>query len=138
MYARSGMATTSHLHPMNTSLAARDNISLTLGSHIWFGSLEFIITKEGNDLDLVPPTNELAHFLEPVVDLQRRSDELKNTCLTNSACPVYHELPSPATTKRFAGCQLMFTISAPKQVKYRRIYHNSSDTPSSTPWHRQR
>jgi hypothetical protein len=69
MYARFGMATTSHLHPTNTSLAARGNISLTLGSHIWFGSLEFIITKEGNNLDLVPPTNEPAHFPEPVVDL---------------------------------------------------------------------
>jgi uncharacterized RmlC-like cupin family protein len=79
MYAGSGMATTSHLHPTNTSLAARGNISLTLGSHIWFGSLEFIITKEGGDLNLVPPTNKPAHFPEPVVDLRRRSDELKNT-----------------------------------------------------------
>jgi hypothetical protein len=69
MYAGSRMATTSHLHPANTSLAARSNISLTPGSHIWFGSLEFIITKEGCDLDLIPPTNKPTRFPEPVVDL---------------------------------------------------------------------
>jgi hypothetical protein len=79
MYAGSGMATTSHLHPTNTSLAARGNISLTLGSHIWLGSLEFIITKEGSDLDLIPPTDNPAHSLEPVIDLRHRFDELKNT-----------------------------------------------------------
>jgi hypothetical protein len=61
------------------SLAARGNASLTPGSHIWFKSLEFIITKEGDDLDLVPPANKPANFLEPVVDLRRRSDELQNT-----------------------------------------------------------
>jgi hypothetical protein len=57
----------------------RGNISLTPGSHIWFGSLEFIITKEGDDLDLVPPTNEPTDFPEPVDDLRRCSDELRNT-----------------------------------------------------------
>jgi hypothetical protein len=51
------------------SSAARGNVSLTLGSCIWFESLKFIITKEGDDLDLVPPTNKPADFLEPVVDL---------------------------------------------------------------------
>jgi hypothetical protein len=52
------MATASHLHLTNTSLAARGNISLTLGAHIWFGSLEFVITKEGGDLDLIPLTDK--------------------------------------------------------------------------------
>jgi hypothetical protein len=36
------------------SSAARGNASLAPGSHIWFESLEFIIAKEGDDLDLVP------------------------------------------------------------------------------------
>jgi hypothetical protein len=61
------------------SSVARGNASLTPGSHIWFRSLEFIIAKKGDDHDLVPPTNKHAHFPEPVVDLRRRSDELKNT-----------------------------------------------------------
>jgi hypothetical protein len=61
------------------SPAAIGDISLTPGSHIWFGSLEFIIAKEGDDLDLVPPTNKPADFLEPVDDLRCRSDELRNT-----------------------------------------------------------
>jgi hypothetical protein len=39
---------------------ARGNVSLTPGSRIWFGSLEFIITKEGDDHDLIPPANKLA------------------------------------------------------------------------------
>jgi hypothetical protein len=69
MYAGSGMATTSHLHLTNTSPAARGNISLTPGSHIWFGSLKFIITKEGGDLNFVPLTNKPAHFPEPMVNL---------------------------------------------------------------------
>jgi hypothetical protein len=51
------------------SSAARCNVSLVPGSHIWFGSLEFIITNEGDDLDLVPPTNKSADFPEPVDDL---------------------------------------------------------------------
>jgi hypothetical protein len=61
------------------SSAARGNASLTPGSRIWFGSLEFIISKEGDDLDLVPPANKPANFPEPVVDLRCRSDKLKNT-----------------------------------------------------------
>jgi hypothetical protein len=44
-------------------------VSLTSGSHIWFGSVEFISTKEGDDLDLVPPTNKPANFSEHVDDL---------------------------------------------------------------------
>jgi hypothetical protein len=59
--------------------AAGGNISFTLGSHIWFGSLGFIITGEGDDLNLVPPTDKPASFPKPVVDLRRCSDKLKNT-----------------------------------------------------------
>jgi hypothetical protein len=40
------------------SSVARGNAGLASGSHIWFGSLEFIITKEGDNLNLVPPTNK--------------------------------------------------------------------------------
>jgi hypothetical protein len=69
MYAGSGMATISHLHPMNTSLAARSNINLTPGSHIWFGSLEFIVIGEGHDLDLIPPTDKPTSVPKPAVDL---------------------------------------------------------------------
>jgi hypothetical protein len=89
MYATSRMATTSRLHQTNTTLAARGNVSLTLGSHIWFRSLEFIITKEGGNLDLVPPTKQLARSLESTIDLWRRSDELKNTW------PDKFSLPDP-------------------------------------------
>jgi hypothetical protein len=73
------MATSSHLHPTSISSVARGNASLTPGSHIWFGSLEFIVTKEGDDRDLVPPTNKPTNFPKPVVDLRRCSNELKNT-----------------------------------------------------------
>jgi hypothetical protein len=66
---------------------ARGNASLTQGSHICFGSLEFIITGEGDDLDLIPPTNKPANFPEPVVDLQRQSDELKNTWADEFSLP---------------------------------------------------
>jgi hypothetical protein len=59
------MATSSHLHPTSMSSAVGGNASLTAGSHIWFGSLEFIITEEGDDLDLVPSTNKPANFPSP-------------------------------------------------------------------------
>jgi hypothetical protein len=39
------------------SSAAEGNVNFTPGSHIFFGSLKFIITREGHDLDLVPPTS---------------------------------------------------------------------------------
>jgi hypothetical protein len=79
------------------SSAARGNASLTLGSHIWFGSLEFIITKEGDNLDLVPPTDKPANFPKPVVDLRRRSDELKNTWPNKFSL---HDLPRAAQSYR--------------------------------------
>jgi hypothetical protein len=71
------------------SSVTRGNASLTPGSHIWFRSLKFIITKEGDDLDLIPPVNKPANFPEPVVDLRRRSDELKSTW------PNEFSLPGP-------------------------------------------
>jgi hypothetical protein len=51
------------------SSVTRGNASLTPDSHIWFGSLEFIITGEGDDLDLIPPTDKPANFPEPMVNL---------------------------------------------------------------------
>jgi hypothetical protein len=61
------------------SSVARGNASLTSGSHIWFRSLEFVITGEGDNPDLVPPIDKPANFPKPMVDLQHQSDELKNT-----------------------------------------------------------
>jgi hypothetical protein len=73
------MATLPCLHLTIVSSVAGGNVNFTPGSHIWFGSLEFIITREGHDLDLIPSTNKSANFLEPRVDLRRCSNELKNT-----------------------------------------------------------
>jgi hypothetical protein len=70
------MATLPRLRPTVISSAAGGNINFTPGSHIWFGSLEFIITGEGHDLD--PPSDKSASFPEPAIDLRRRSNELKN------------------------------------------------------------
>jgi hypothetical protein len=63
------MATSSQPHPTSLSSATRGNTSITLGSHIWFWSLKFIITEEGDNLDLVPLANKPANFLKPVVNL---------------------------------------------------------------------
>jgi hypothetical protein len=52
------------------SSAARGNANFTSGSHIWLDSLEFIIIGEGDDLDLVPPTDKPASFPE-LVSFQR-------------------------------------------------------------------
>jgi hypothetical protein len=79
------------------SSAARGNASLTLGSHIWFGSLEFIIAGEGDNLDLVSPTDKPANFPEPMVDLRHRSDELKNTWPDEFSLP---DLPRAAQSYR--------------------------------------
>jgi hypothetical protein len=35
---------------------ARNDINFALGSHIWFGSLEFVVIGEGYDLNLLPLT----------------------------------------------------------------------------------
>jgi hypothetical protein len=48
---------------------ARNDINFALGSHIWFGSLEFIVVREGYDLDLLPPTGKPASFSELVANL---------------------------------------------------------------------
>jgi hypothetical protein len=48
---------------------AGNDINLALGSHIWFGSLEFIVVGEGYDLDLLPPTSEPASFSELAANL---------------------------------------------------------------------
>jgi hypothetical protein len=87
------MATLSHPHPMIMSLVAGGNINFTPGSHIWFGSLEFIITGEVDDLDLVPPTDKPTSSPEPVVDLRCCSNELKNMWPNEFSLPG---LPRPA------------------------------------------
>jgi hypothetical protein len=85
---------------MNTSLVAGGNVSLTPGFHIWFGSLEFIITKEGDDLDLNPPANKLANFPEPVNDLQRHSEELRNTWPNKFSLPGLPRAAQPCHDKK--------------------------------------
>jgi hypothetical protein len=57
----------------------KNDINFALGSHIWFGSLEFVVVGEGYDLDLLPPTGEPASFSKPAVNLRLHSDELKGT-----------------------------------------------------------
>jgi hypothetical protein len=54
---------------------AGNDINFSLGSHIWFGSLEFIVVRKGYNLDLLPLTNEPANFPEPAASLQLCSDE---------------------------------------------------------------
>jgi hypothetical protein len=51
------------------SLMAENNINFAPGSHIWFGSLEFVVVGEGYDLDLLPLTSEPTSFSEPVANL---------------------------------------------------------------------
>jgi hypothetical protein len=58
---------------------AKNDISFAPGSHIWFGSLEFVVVGEGYDLDLLPLTDEPASFSEPTANLRLHSDELKGT-----------------------------------------------------------
>jgi hypothetical protein len=58
---------------------AKNDIDFALGSHIWFGSLEFIVVEEGYDIDLLPPTSKPASFSESVANLRIHSDELKGT-----------------------------------------------------------
>jgi hypothetical protein len=58
---------------------ARNGINFSPGSHIWFGSLEFVIILKGYDLDLLSPTDEPANFPKPAANLRLCSDELKGT-----------------------------------------------------------
>jgi hypothetical protein len=94
------MATLSYPHPMSMSSMAVGNANFTPGSHFWFGSLEFIITVEGNDLDLVPPTNKPTSFPEPVVDLRRHSNELKNTWPNEFSLPNLPRAAQPYRNKK--------------------------------------
>jgi hypothetical protein len=49
---------------------AKNGINFALGSHIWFGSLEFIVVRgRGYHLDLLPLTSEPANFFEPAANL---------------------------------------------------------------------
>jgi hypothetical protein len=48
---------------------AGNDINFAPGSHIWFGGLEFIVVREGYDLDLLPSTGEPASFSELVANL---------------------------------------------------------------------
>jgi hypothetical protein len=82
------------------SSAAGGNVNFTPGSHIWFGSLEFIIIGEGHDLDLVPLIDTPASFPEPVVDLRRRSDELKNTWPNEFSLPGLPRAAQPCHDKK--------------------------------------
>jgi hypothetical protein len=58
---------------------AGNNINFSPGSHIWFGSLEFVVIGKGYDLYLLPPTGEPGNFPKPAANLRLRSDELKDT-----------------------------------------------------------
>jgi hypothetical protein len=58
---------------------ARNDINFAPDSHIWFGSLEFVVVGKGYDLDLLPPTGEPASFFKPAANIRLRSDELKDT-----------------------------------------------------------
>jgi hypothetical protein len=48
---------------------ARNDINFAPGSHIWYGSLEFVVVEKGYDLDLLPPTGEPASFSELMANL---------------------------------------------------------------------
>jgi hypothetical protein len=47
----------------------RNGINFAPGSHIYFGSLEFIVVGEGYELDLLPLTGEPTSFSEPAANL---------------------------------------------------------------------
>jgi hypothetical protein len=79
---------------------ARNDISFALGSHIWFGSLEFIVVGEGYDLDLLPPTGKPANFSEPAANLRLRSDELKGTWPDKFSYPRVPRLGQPCHNKK--------------------------------------
>jgi hypothetical protein len=51
------------------SLMAGNGIDFSPGSHIWFGSLEFIVVGKGYNLVLLPSTSEPANFPEPAANL---------------------------------------------------------------------
>jgi hypothetical protein len=82
------------------SSVTRCNVNFTLGSDIWFGSLEFIIIGEGHDLDLVPPADKFPSFPELAVDLRRCSDELKSTWPNEFSLPGLPQAAQPRRDKK--------------------------------------
>jgi hypothetical protein len=82
------------------SLMARNNINFALGSHIWFGSLEFVVVREGYDLDLLPPTDEPTSFFELADNLRLHSDELKGTCPDKFSYPSVPRVGQPHHDKK--------------------------------------
>jgi hypothetical protein len=79
---------------------ARNDINFAPGSHIWFGSLEFIIIREGYDLDLLPLTGELASFSEPAANLRLCSNELKGTWPDKFSYPSIPRVGQPCYDKK--------------------------------------
>jgi hypothetical protein len=66
---------------------AGNNINFAPGSHIWFGSLDFVVVGKGYDLNLLPSTGEPTTFFEPADNLRLHSDELKGTWLDKFSYP---------------------------------------------------
>jgi hypothetical protein len=79
---------------------AGNGINFSLGSHIWFGSLEFVVVGKGYDLDLLPPTSEPANFPEPAASLRLRSDELKGTWPDKFSYPSVPRVGQPRHNKK--------------------------------------
>jgi hypothetical protein len=79
---------------------AGNGINFSPGSHIWFGSLEFVVIGKGYDLDLLPPTDEPANFSEPAAHLQLRSDELKGTWPNKFNYPSVPRVSQPCHDKK--------------------------------------
>jgi hypothetical protein len=79
---------------------ARNGINFSSGSHIWFGSLEFIIIGKGYDLDPLPPTGEPTNFLEPAANLRLCSDELKGTWPDKFSYPSVPRVDQPCHDKK--------------------------------------
>jgi hypothetical protein len=79
---------------------AKNDIDFAPGSHIWFGSLEFIIVGEGYDLDLLPLTSEPASFSKSVANLRLHSDELKGTWPDKFIYPSIPRVGQPYHNKK--------------------------------------
>jgi hypothetical protein len=79
---------------------AENDINFAPSSHIWFGSLEFIVIGEGYNLDLLPPTHEPTSFSEPVANLRLHSDELKDTWPNKFSYPSVPRVGQPCHDKK--------------------------------------
>jgi hypothetical protein len=75
-------------------------INFSLGSHIWFGSLESVVVMKGYDLDLLPPIGEPTNFLEPTANLRLCSDELKDTWPDKFSYPSVPRVSQPYHDKK--------------------------------------